>query len=83
MKMARLSGWMMLLLAAGLFQACDSSTDVDALAESAATVELDISYEYDALDRLVAVYYNNGDVERYSYDEAGNILTVQRTKAVP
>ena len=38
-------------------------------------VAVDISYQYDALNRLILVDYGNGQqVIQYSYDDAGNML---------
>jgi YD repeat-containing protein len=35
-------------------------------------VQMQISYSYDALDRLVEARYPDGTVVRYTYDPAGN-----------
>ena len=61
--------------------ACDAAPDVGEAARESNTISSDVAYEYDALDRLTAVRYESGDVMRYSYDEAGNILTVEMDKA--
>ena len=38
-----------------------------------------VTYQYDALHRLIAVDYGNGARIAYTYDPAGNILTTVRT----
>jgi YD repeat-containing protein len=35
-----------------------------------------VQYEYDALNRLTRVIYENGDSITYAYDTAGNIINV-------
>ncbi|MBI5750460.1 MAG: RHS repeat protein [Nitrospinae bacterium] len=42
---------------------------------SAATV----TYTYDNLNRITSVDYGNGNIEEYTYDEAGNRLTLTVT----
>ena len=38
-------------------------------------------YEYDDLNRLVEVRYDNGDIINYTYDLSGNIENVTVTKS--
>jgi len=38
--------------------------------------QIAISYSYDELDRLSSVTYGDEKTVRYSYDEAGNLVTV-------
>lgn len=38
-----------------------------------------VTYTYDDLDRLIKVQYLNGSVINYSYDAAGNILSITQT----
>lgn len=40
-------------------------------------VEVSASYAYDDLNRLTSVQYSNGELVRYTYDAAGNMLTVE------
>jgi YD repeat-containing protein len=65
--------------------ACNDSTYVevvpDEVEEAPTTLLADVVYEYDSTNRLTAVRYSNGDVMRYTYDEAGNILSVEMDKA--
>lgn len=39
------------------------------------------TYEYDELNRLKVVIYDNGDKEEYFYDENGNITEIRKTYA--
>jgi YD repeat-containing protein len=41
---------------------------------------LDTLYTYDELNRLTSVSYGDGKVVSYTYDAAGNILTVERVR---
>ena len=61
--------------------ACDNASDVQTVNNDPVPILTSVSYEYDELNRLTAVRYSNGDVMRYTYDEAGNILTVEMDKA--
>lgn len=70
-----------LAIVAPILFACDSAPSVDRVVEEASPVDLQLAYEYDALDRLVSVRYSNGDIMRYSYDEAGNILSIEMDAA--
>jgi YD repeat-containing protein len=71
----------------GVFGACDSTSnvqeqiDIEEPEPKYEAISADIDYEYDELNRLTVVRYSNGDVMRYSYDEAGNILSVEMDKA--
>jgi YD repeat-containing protein len=38
------------------------------------------SYAYDSAGRLTQVEYGNGDIIRYSYDDNGNILSIELLK---
>jgi YD repeat-containing protein len=64
-----------------LLAACDSDPQTLEVPQQPEPYSSDISYEYDDLNRLTVVRYANGDVMRYSYDEAGNILSVEMDKA--
>jgi YD repeat-containing protein len=61
--------------------ACDSDRQTLEIPQDPGAYSSDISYEYDDLNRLTLVRYANGDVMRYSYDESGNILSVEMDKA--
>ena len=75
-------GFAALLSTAFVLASCDSGSSEATLSlDTEEAVSLDISYEYDDLNRLTVVRYANGDVMRYSYDEAGNILSVEMDKA--
>jgi len=41
--------------------------------EPAMDVSIDITYEYDELNRVTKAIYSNGQTVVYSYDAAGNI----------
>lgn len=43
--------------------------------EPATGVSIDITYEYDDLNRVTKATYSNGQTVIYSYDDAGNITT--------
>lgn len=45
--------------------------------------QVSISYTYDELDRLSSVSYGDGKTVRYSYDEAGNLVSVQTVTGDP
>mgnify|MGYP001812059039 CR=1 FL=1 len=76
-----------LIIFIGVFGACDSTSNVQEQINieepepNYEAISADINYEYDELNRLTVVRYSNGDVMRYTYDETGNILSVQMDKA--
>ena len=76
-------GLIIILLLAGFVAGCWSDSDPAPAPMDPPVpiepVEMDVTYEYDALNRLTAVYYSDGTTERYSYDETGNLLSVERT----
>ena len=39
-----------------------------------------VKYQYDALGRVVSVYYSNGAEYEYKYDKNGNIVSVKKVK---
>lgn len=49
------------------------------LATLAGIAHADVAYVYDALGRLVAVVDGAGNAAKYSYDAAGNLLSISRT----
>ena len=69
------------VVVASILAACDSDPQTLEIPQAPEAYVSDISYEYDDLNRLTVVRYANGDVMRYSYDEAGNILSVEMDKA--
>ena len=44
------------------------------------TVAYATDYEYDDLDRLIKVDYDDGETVIYTYDSAGNIINIQKSK---
>ena len=42
-----------------------------------------VTYEFDELNRITKVDYGNGMVMIYTYDSAGNVLSVKSQKTVP
>ena len=39
-----------------------------------------VKYQYDALGRVVSVYYSDGAEYEYKYDKNGNIVSVKKVK---
>jgi len=52
------------------------------LAAAPAPVAAAETYQYDALDRLTQVTYSNGSLWRYTYDNAGRVLSIVSTVQV-